>query len=192
MIRNTLLSIALAVASTTAFAKPVTYVIDPTHTDVLFAWNHFGFSNPTAHLGEASGTIVFDAADPTASSVEVTLPLDGLSSHVAKLDEHLKAADFLDSAKYPAISFKSTKVDKGSTDKSLVVTGDLTIRDITKPVVLAVTLNGQGEHPMKKVPAIGFDATTTIQRSDFGVDKYIPAVSDELKISITTEATAAK
>ena len=74
----------------------------------------------------------------------------------------------------------------------LTVTGDLTIKDITKPVVLDVTINAAGEHPMMKVPAVGFDATTTLKRSDFGVGAYAPNVSDEVKIRITTEATGEK
>ncbi|MDG2526119.1 YceI family protein [Stenotrophomonas sp. HITSZ_GD] len=168
-----------------------TYKLDPSHTDVLVQWNHMGFSNPTAHFGNADGTLVFDAADPTKSSVQVTLPLSGLNSFTAKFDEHLKSGDFFDAAKFPTATFKSTKVEAAGTNK-FTVTGDLTIKDQTKPVVLDVTLNGAGEHPMLKVPAVGFDATTTIKRSDFGVGAYVPAVSDEVKVRITTEAEVQK
>ena len=168
-----------------------TYKLDPTHTDVLAQWSHFGFSNPSAHFGNAEGTLVYDATDVTKSTVEVKLPLSGLNSFTAKFDEHLKSADFFDAAKFPAATFKSTKVESAGTNK-LTVTGDLTIKDITKPVTLDVTVNGGGEHPMAKVPAAGFDATTTIKRSDFGVGAYAPNVSDEVKIRITTEATGEK
>lgn len=168
-----------------------TYTLDPTHTDVLAQWSHFGFSNPTAHFGNVDGTLVYDAADVTKSTVQVTLPLSGLNSFTAKFDEHLKSGDFFDAAKFPSATFKSTKVESAGTNK-LTVTGDLAIKDQTKPVVLDVTLNGAGEHPMKKVPAAGFDATTTIKRSDFGVGQYAPNVSDEVKIRITTEALQAK
>ncbi|AEL08806.1 YceI family protein [Xanthomonas campestris] len=168
-----------------------TYTLDPTHTDVLAQWSHFGFSNPTAHFGNVDGTLVYDAADVTKSTVQVTLPLSGLNSFTAKFDEHLKSGDFFDAVKFPSATFKSTKVESAGTNK-LTVTGDLTIKDQTKPVVLDVTLNGAGEHPMKKVPAAGFDATTTIKRSDFGVGQYAPNVSDEVKIRITTEALQAK
>ncbi|MDO0847402.1 YceI family protein [Xanthomonas campestris pv. campestris] len=168
-----------------------TYTLDPTHTDVLAQWSHFGFSNPTAHFGNVDGTLVYDAADVTKSTVQVTLPLSGLNSFTAKFDEHLKSGDFFDAAKFPSATFKSTKVESAGTNK-LTVTGDLTIKDQTRPVVLDVTLNGAGEHPMKKVPAAGFDATTTIKRSDFGVGQYAPNVSDEVKIRITTEALQAK
>lgn len=192
MFRNTLIASAIALASSAAFAAPVSYTIDPTHTNVLFSWNHFGYSNPTGNLGQATGTIVFDQENPAASSVEVTLPLSALDTHVSKLDDHLKAEDFLDAAKFPAITFKSTKVEKAGGDNAFTVTGDLTVHGVTRPVVLAATLNSAEVHPMKKLPAIGFDATATINRSDFGVGAYVPKVSDELKIRITTEATAAK
>lgn len=168
-----------------------TYKLDPSHTDVLVQWNHLGFSNPTAHFGGAEGTLVFDAADVTKSTVEVKLPLTGLNSFTAKFDEHLKGADFFDAAKFPAATFKSTKVEANGTNK-LTVTGDLTIKDVTKPVTLDVTVNGGGEHPMAKVPAAGFDATTTLKRSDFGVGAYAPNISDEVKVRITTEATGEK
>lgn len=168
-----------------------TYTLDPSHTDVLAQWSHFGFSNPTAHFGNVDGTLVYDAADVTKSTVQVTLPLSGLNSFTAKLDEHLKSADFFDAAKFPTATFKSTKVQATSTNK-LAVTGDLTIKGHTKPVLLEVTVNGAGEHPMHKVQAVGFDATTTIKRSDFGMRQYVPNVSDEVKIRITTEALQAQ
>lgn len=168
-----------------------TYRLDPTHTDVLAQWSHFGYSNPTAHFGKADGTLVYDAADVGKSTVQVTLPLSGLNSFTAKFDEHLRSADFFDAAKFPVATFKSTKVEAAGPNK-LTVTGDLTIKDITKPVTLDVTVNGGGEHPMAKVPSAGFDATTTIKRSDFGVGAYAPNVSDEVKIRITTEASQPK
>ena len=168
-----------------------TYKLDPSHTDVLAQWTHMGFSNPSAHFGQADGTLVYDAADVTKSSVEVTLPLSGLNSFTAKFDEHLKSADFFDAAKFPTATFKSTKVEAAGTNK-LTVTGDLTVKGTTKPVTLDVTINGAGEHPMLKVPSVGFDATTTLKRSDFGVGAYAPAVSDEVKVRITTEASIPK
>lgn len=170
----------------TAVAAPVTYTLDPTHTMVLFSWNHFGFSNPTANLGGVDGTLVYDEADPTKATLTATLPLSSLDTFVPKLDEHLKSADFLDAAKYPTVTFKSTKVATAGKGK-LKVTGDLTVHGVTKPVVLDVTVNKVGPHPMMKVQSAGFDATATIKRSDFGVGAYVPNVSDEIKIRITTE-----
>ena len=181
----------LAFAAAPAFAAPVTYKIDPTHTTVLAQWNHFGFSNPSASFGNVEGTLVYDAADVAKSSVEVTLPLSGLEGFSAKFNEHLRSADFFDAAKFPKATFKSTKVEAAGEGK-LKVTGDLTIKDTTRPVVLDVTLNKAADHPMTKAPAIGFDATTTLSRTEFGVGNYAPAVSDEVSLRITTEASVPK
>ena len=188
--RKTLLIAALFAFAGSAFAAPVTYKIDPNHTDVIAQWSHFGFSNPSAHFGKADGTIVYDADNVSASKVEVTLPLSGLNSFVADFDEHLRSADFFDAAKFPAATFKSTKVEAAGEGK-LKVTGNLTIKDITKPVVLDVTLNksGEGNNGGAK---IGFDATATIKRTDFGLGMAVPMVSDEVKLRITTEANVPK
>lgn len=181
----------LVSAAVSVQAAPVTYKMDPSHTMVLFSWNHFGFSNPTANLGLGDGTIVFDDKDVSKSSVDVTLPLADLDTHVSKLDEHLKKADFFDADKYPNVTFKSTKVQAAGGNK-YKVTGDLTVHGVTKPVTLDATLNKSGEHPMMKVQTVGFDATATLKRSDFGVGAYVPNVSDEIKIRITTEASVPK
>jgi polyisoprenoid-binding protein YceI len=188
---NVLALAALLGASFAAQAAPVTYKLDPSHTMVLFSWNHFGFSNPTANLGIGEGTVVYDEAKPANSSVEVSLPLANLDTHVSALDEHLKKPDFFDAAKYPVVTFKSTRVEPLGGNK-FKVTGDLTVHGVTKPVVLDATLNKAGMQPMLKVPAIGFDATATIKRSDFGMGAYVPNVSDEVQIRITTEAEAGK
>ena len=172
-------------------ASPVTYKLDPGHTMVLFSWNHFGYSNPTADLGLGDGTLVFDQQDPAKSSVDVTLPLSKLDTHVPALDKHLKEADFFDAAKYPVVTFKSTSVASLG-DNHYKVTSNLTVHGVSKPVTLDATLNKVGPHPMTKAQAIGFDATATLKRSDFGVSTYVPMVSDEIKIHITTEASVPK
>ncbi|EIL97652.1 polyisoprenoid-binding protein [Rhodanobacter thiooxydans] len=172
-------------------AAPVTYQLDPAHTMVLFSWNHFGYSNPTANLGLGEGTLVFDEQHPANSSVEVKLPLDLLDTHVPALDEHLKKADFLDAAQYPVVTFKSTAVQALGANK-FKVSGNLTVHGVTKPVVLDATLNKIGPHPMTKASSVGFDATASIKRSEFGVGAYVPNVSDELAIRITTEASVPK
>jgi polyisoprenoid-binding protein YceI len=178
-------------AAVSVQAAPVTYKLDPAHTMVLFSWNHFGYSNPTANFGLGEGTLVFDEQHPARSSVEVTLPLARLDTHVPALDEHLKKPDFLDAGKYPTVTFKSTAVESLGGNK-FKVTGDLTVHGMTRPVVLDATLNKVGPHPMSKAPSIGFDATASIKRSDFGVGAYVPNVSDELSIRITTEGSVPK
>ena len=117
--------------------------------------------------------------------------LSGLEAFSAKFNEHLRAADFFDAAKYPVATFKSTKVEAAGEGK-LRVTGDLTIKDVTKPVVLDVTLNKAADHPMLKTAAIGFDATATISRTEFGVGAYVPNVGDEVTLRITTEGSVPK
>lgn len=189
----TALTLGLAVASVATFsmAKPVDYKIDPTHTATVFTWNHFGFSTPSANFSDIQGTISVDNAKPADSSVNVTIPLSSLNTNVAALDEHLKNADFFDAAKYPNITFKSTKVQALGKNK-YKITGNLTVKDVTKPVVLDAVLNKQGEHPMTKAQSIGFNATTSFNRSAFGVGAYVPNVGDKITVNITTEASVAK
>ena len=190
MIRTAVLALALA-ASFSIAAAPVTYKLDPNHTIVLAQWDHFGYSHPVANFGQVDGSLVYDAVNVAASSVNVVLPLAGLNSFVPDFDEHLRSADFFDAAKFPKATFKSTKVEAAGEGK-LKVTGDLTVKDITRPVVLDVTLNKAADHPMTKAPTIGFDATTTLSRTEFGVGNYAPAVSDEVELRITTEASVPK
>ncbi|MEQ1512123.1 MAG: YceI family protein [Lysobacteraceae bacterium] len=189
--KRPLLAAALALASTVAFAAPLTYKIDANHTDVVASWSHFGFSNPIAHFGKVDGNITYDPANVGASKVEVTIPLSGLDSHVPDFDAHLRSADFFDAEKFPSITFKSTSVKAAGKGK-LKVTGDLTIKGVTKPVVLDVTINKTGVQPMAKREAAGFSATTTVKRTDFGLGLYAPNVSDQVKLSITTEAIVPK
>jgi polyisoprenoid-binding protein YceI len=171
-----------------AQAAAVTYRLDPHHTMVLASWSHFGYSHPTANFGLGEGTLVFDEQHPEQSSVQVTLPLARLDTHVSALDEHLQRGDFFDAAKYPAITFKSTKVQPLGGNK-FKVTGDLTVHGVTRPIELAATLNKVGPHPMDKAQSIGFDATASLQRSAFGVGAYTPNVGDEVTIRITTEGS---
>lgn len=189
MFKRTVFAVALAALSAAAFAAPQTYRLDPTHTDVVATWSHLGFSNPSANFTQAEGTLVYDPADLPASKVEVTLPLSGLVSHVPALDKHMRGPEMFDAEKFPAITFRSTRVQATGKDR-LRVSGDLTVKGITRPAVLEVTLNGAGPHPMAKKPAVGFDATTTLKRSEYGIDYALPAVSDEIRIRITTEALA--
>ncbi|MEO6801277.1 MAG: YceI family protein [Rhodanobacter sp.] len=177
--------------TTSVLAAPVTYQLDPHHTMVLFSWNHFGYSNPTADIGLGQGTVVFDQEHPARSRVEVTLPLAKLDTHVEALDSHLRKADFFDAVKYPVITFKSSKVEPLG-DHKYKVTGALTVHGVTRPVVLDATLNRIGPHPASQAQSIGFDATTSLKRSDFGVGAYVPNVSDEVHVRITTEGSVPK
>ncbi len=185
------LGLAVALASSVTLAAPVDYKIDPTHTATVFSWNHFGFSTPSANFTDIQGTIKVDNAKPANSSVEVTIPLSSVNTNVPALDKEFQEEAWFNAAKYPNITFKSTKVETKD-KKHFKITGDLTVKGVTKPVVLDAVLNKQGEHPMAKVPAIGFNATTSFNRSAFGIGNYVPNVGDKITVNITTEATVAK
>ncbi|MCU4502816.1 YceI family protein [Acinetobacter sp. WU_MDCI_Abxe161] len=182
--------LAAALASSVTLAAPVDYKIDPTHTATVFSWNHFGFSTPSANFSDIQGVIKVDNAKPANSSVNVTIPLSSVNTNVPALDKEFQEEAWFNAAKYPNITFKSTKVETKD-KKHFKITGDLTVKGVTKPVVLDAVLNKQGEHPMAKVPAIGFNATTSFKRSDFGLGNYVPNVGDKITVNITTEATAA-
>jgi polyisoprenoid-binding protein YceI len=190
MFKRLVLASLLALATFSAQAAE-SYTIDPTHTQVEFTYSHFGFSNITGRFDTVESEFLFDPQDPTQSSVKVTIPMASLSTGVEKLDTHLLSADFFDAEKYPTATFTSTGVTAAGEGR-LQVAGDLSIHGVTRPVVLDVTINKIGEHPMAKTPAAGFDARTTIKRSDFGVGNYAPAVSDEVLIEITVESRLAK
>jgi polyisoprenoid-binding protein YceI len=191
MLRRILLSSLLATASLPALAATEKYDIDTGHSQITFTWNHLGFSNNSGTLEKISGTFDLDVADLTKSTIAVTLPLDGLHTGVAKLDEHLKTAEFFDAAKNPVITFKSTKVEKSGAE-ALKLSGDLSIHGITKPVVLNVKVNKIGDNPMMKTKTAGFDADVTLKRSDFGVSYGVPNVSDDIHVHITLSANIAK
>ena len=178
---------ALLLVAGVAVAAPVRYDLDPNHTRIDFSWTHFGFSHPMGRFDRFDGDFRFDPADPTKSSVTVTIPVSSIDTGVAKLDAHLQTADFFDVANYPTATFKSTRVERAG-EHGLKVTGDLTLHGVTKPVVLDVVINKIGPHPMAGRAAAGFDATATIKRSDFGISNYVPNVSDEIRLSISTEA----
>ncbi|OCZ57738.1 YceI family protein [Acinetobacter seifertii] len=183
--------LAVALASTVTLAAPVDYKIDPTHTATVFSWNHFGFSTPSANFSDIQGVIKVDNAKPSNSSVNVTIPLSSVNTNVPALDKEFQQEAWFNAAKYPNITFKSTKVETKD-KKHFKITGDLTVKGVTKPVVLDAVLNKQGEHPMAKVPAIGFNATTSFNRSEFGLGSYVPNVGDKITVNITTEAKVDK
>lgn len=182
-----LASALLAVAAMPALAESTTYTIDPDHTQIRFSYSHFGFSNIEGTLAVAGGTLTYDPAKPADASIQITAQADTISVGVAALDEHLKAADFLDVANFPTATFKSTKVEAAGEGK-LKLSGDLTIRDKTVPATFAVSVNKVGEHPMRKTPAAGFDATGSIERSAFGINAYTMVTGPEVKLYITLEA----
>jgi polyisoprenoid-binding protein YceI len=185
---NNRLSFVAAALLAAAPLHAATYTIEPEHTQGVLRWNHLGFANPTAQFNNVKGTLEFDPADPTRSSVMVTIPLTSMSTGVVDLNDDFRSSDFFDFAKFPAATFKSSKVEKGATPQTLRVVGDLSLHGITKPVTLDVTINKVGTNPRNQVPTVGFEAMATLKRSDFGLGLYVPQVSDEIQIHITAEA----
>ncbi|MCK9379843.1 MAG: YceI family protein [Sulfuritalea sp.] len=180
------LVVALAAASATAFAAAETYSIDPNHTAPRFEYSHFGYSNQLHRFDKTSGKIVVDRAAHTGS-VDVTIDAKSVNTGITLFNGHIQGEDFFDTAKYPTITFKSTKV-KFDGDKPVAVDGDLTIKGITKPVTLTLTSFQAMPHPMLKKDTIGANAVTKIKRSDFNMSKFVPYVGDEVTLSIAVEA----
>jgi polyisoprenoid-binding protein YceI len=186
MIRRLIVAAAALLAAAPLHA--VTYTFEPQHTQGVISWNHLGFANPTAQFNTVEGTLEFDPADPTHSSVAVSIPLASMSTGVPDLNDDFRSSDFFDFAKFPTATFKSRKIEKGGTPDTLKVAGDLSVHGITRPVLLDVTINKVGTNPRNQVPTVGFEAMATLKRSDFGLGLYVPQVSDEIRIHITAEA----
>lgn len=163
-----------------------TYTVDNKHTSATFSFKHLGFSTFHGKLPATSGTIVLDRAQKSGSA-DITFEIKSVATGVAKFDEHLRSAEFFDADKFPKATFKASKFTFTG-DAPSAITGDLTIKDKTRPVTLQITAFKCGDHPMAKVPACGADATAKIKRSDFGLEKYVPAVSDEITLAIEVEA----
>jgi polyisoprenoid-binding protein YceI len=178
-----LLSLPLATAAHAAD----TYTLDPTHTTVIWSATHMGFSKPHGLFPLVEGTLTLDEANPEASQLDVTVPTTKLTTGIPKFDDHLKNADFFNVEKFPTATFKSTKIEKTG-DKTAKVTGDLTLVGVTKPVTLDVTFNQKKPNPMSQKETVGFSATGTIKRSEFGINYAVPNVSDDVPLIIEAEA----
>ncbi len=162
------------------------YVFDKDHTEIEFLWNHLGFSTTSGNFKDFDGALMFDEENPSASSVQVAIETSSLDSNIPDLDEHLKGSDFFEVEQYPEATFESTEV-RATGDNQYEVDGELTLHGNTEPVTLDVTINKVAVHPMSEAKTIGFDASTTVSRSAFGLDMYAPAVSDEVQIRISSE-----
>nr|WP_321252335.1 YceI family protein [uncultured Ruegeria sp.] len=186
-----LLAAALAVSATSAFAAAEKYVLDSSHSQVVFTYNHLGFSTTTGMFSGFEGEIMFNQEDPAASSVTVSMPVVEMITGWKPREDHFMSEDFFAAAEGDLATFTSTGIEVTG-ENTAKITGDLTLNDITKPVVLDATLNQVGEHPMAGKQWAGFDATTTLLRSDFDLGQFAPFVSDEVEISISIEAQKAE
>lgn len=175
----------IAQASPDATAvKAGSYAIDPNHTLVQFSVNHFGFNDYFGTLPGATGTMTLDPKRIAATKVDVSLPVERISTTNATLDGELKSADWFDAAKYPTIRFVSQSVTRTG-PRTAKISGTVTMHGVSKPMVLDATIGGAGVNPLSKAYTAGFKATGTLKRSEFGVTKYVPLVGDAVTLSIT-------
>jgi len=175
-----------AAAAAPALAAPETYVADSTHTFSRFSYSHFGYSTQLSRFNKNSGKVVFDKVAKTGS-VDIVIDTKSVDTGFDTFNEHIQGEDFLDTAKYPTATFKSTKVVFEG-DKPVSVEGNLTLKGVTKPVTLTVTSFQAMPHPMLKKDAIGANAWTVVKRSEFNAGKYAPYVGDEVRIEVALEA----
>lgn len=185
MKRTTLLPLA-ALFSGAALAAPETYVIDANHTLPRFSYSHFGYSTQVSRFDKTSGKVILDCQTKTGS-VEVVVDTTSIDTGIPLFNEHIQGEDFLDTAKYPTMTFISNNL-KFEGEKLVAVEGTLTLKGISKPVTLTVTSFHCMPHPMLKKDACGANATAAVKRTDFNMGKYAPQVSDEVTITIPVEA----
>jgi len=187
------LSAALAIlagAASSALAAPETYTVDSSHTFPRFSYSHLGLSTQLSKFNKTTGTVVLDKAAKTGS-VDVVIDMKSVETGFTVFNGHIQGEDFLDTAKFPTATFKSTKVVFEG-DKPSTIDGNLTIKGVTKPVTLKVTHFVTMDHPMLKKPAVGADASTVIKRSEFNAGKFAPNVGDEVTITLSLEAIKAE
>jgi polyisoprenoid-binding protein YceI len=173
-----------AIAADPSSVQVGTYALEPSHARVAFAVDHMGFSTWYGDFTGAKGTLTLDPKNVAASKFDITIPTGSITTTNAVLDGELKDPSWFDAAKYPTITFRSTSVASTGADTAKV-TGDLTFHGVTKPVTLDVKFHGAGANPMSKTYTVGFDATGSLKRSDFGVTKYVPLVGDKVDLFIS-------
>ena len=173
-------------AATSAIAAPQTYVVEGTHTFPRFSYSHFGYSTQLSRFDKTTGTVVFDAEGKTGS-VDIVIDMTSVNTGFADFNGHIQGEDFLDTAKFPKATFKSTKVVYQD-GKPTSIDGQLTIKGVTKPVTLTVSAFQAMPHPMLKKAALGANAWTVIKRSEFNAGKFAPYVGDDVRIDIAIEA----
>lgn len=190
---------AVLLAIATAFALPgahaaqaETYTLDPVHTRVLFAISHAGFSNAMGTVSGSTGTLLFDRDDWRSAKLEVRVPLERLDMGDAKWSDAVRAANLLDSKRHPEAHFVSNSVEPADADHARVC-GDLTLRGVTRPLCMDVTLNALKRHPLPPFHrTAGFSATATLSRADFGMNSWKNVIGDTVELRIEAEAERAR
>jgi polyisoprenoid-binding protein YceI len=185
------LAVIAAMAAAPAFAAPEKYTLDPGHSQIVFSYNHLGYSTGYGMFSGFAGEIMFDAADPAASSVTVSFPVKTMLTGWQARFDHLMSPDFFAVTDDEMVTFASTGIEVTG-EKTAKITGDLTLNGVTKSVVLDAVLNQAGDHPMEKKPWAGFSATATLLRSDYNLGMFAPFVSDEVQVQLSVEAAKAE
>ena len=191
MIKHLTAAALLAAVASTATAAPEAYILDASHSQILFSYNHLGYSTTHGMFSGFDGEIAFDQEDPAASSVNISFPVMSMLTGWEQRFVHLMSGDFFGASEGDMITFASTGIAVTG-DNTAMITGDLTMNGVTKSVVLDATMNQAGTHPMAEKPWAGFDATTSVLRSDFNVGNFAPFVGDEVQIMISIEAMKAE
>ena len=192
MIRTLKAALAASLLSSPVLADAITYAPDAGHTEVRFYWDHAGVSEQSGEWGSVTGELSLDPDNIAAAKVSITVDPASLNTGFAALDKHMKSADMFDVDKHKTITFVSTSVEQTG-DDTAKVTGDLTIKGITKELVLDVKLVHIGEHPVGqyldyyKGRWLGVEATGTLVRSEFDVGFGAPLTSDEIRLEISSE-----
>ncbi|MGB0158847.1 YceI family protein [Thalassovita mediterranea] len=172
-------------------AAPQNYVLDASHSQIVFSYNHLGYSTTYGLFSGFEGEIAFDQENPAASSVSVSMPLSSMMTGWEARFAHFMGPDFFNAKGDEIVSFTSTGIEVTG-ENTAKITGDLTLNGMTKPVVLDAKLNQTGTHPMAGKEWAGFDATATVIRSEFGLGQFAPFVSDEVELQISIEAMKAE
>ncbi len=175
---------SLPVDTNPAHVKPGIYKVEPTHTRVLFAVSHMGFTTWYGNFTGVSGTLTLDPKHPGTTSFDIIIPANSVSTTNTKLDEELNSPKWFDTAKYPSIEFKSAHVTRTGHNTALV-TGALSFHGVTRPETLSVTFNASGINPISKQYTVGFNATGELKRSDFNQTTYVPLIGDEVSLTIS-------
>jgi polyisoprenoid-binding protein YceI len=186
LVRSAALFASALVASVSLAAEGGAFGVDKVHSMVVFKIGHMGVANFYGVIHAPEGSYLLDAANPSASKLEIKVPVENLDSGNEARDKHLKGPDFFDSKQNPDLTFVGKSFNKTG-DKTFDVTGDLTLRGVTKPVTAKIVVIGEG--PTKQGYKSGFEATFTIKRSEFGMTKYLEenAIGDEVAITVSIE-----
>jgi polyisoprenoid-binding protein YceI len=188
--KSMILAAALTLGASSAFAADK-YELDASHSQIVFSYNHLGFSTTYGMFSGFEGEIMFDAENAAASSVNVAMPVKSMFTGWEKREGHFMSDDFFGAKDGDMVTFASTAIEVTG-DDTAKITGDLSMNGVTKSVVLDAKLNKAGDHPRAGTPWAGFDATTQLLRSDFNLGMFAPFVSDEVSVQISIEAMKAE